>query len=82
MELLVSLMEIVGHNNKYLNYRAVDKLFLAAVLSFDGVYLPVLLLMQNKKNNLTVLFIGFVSLKNKNIKKCTFCNATNSLPTK
>ena len=34
-----------------------------------------------KKKKLTVLLIGFVSLKNKNIKKRTFYNAVNSLHT-
>ena len=32
---------------------AVDKLFWTAVLSFDGVYLPVLLLVQNCKKKKT-----------------------------
>ena len=49
---------------------AVNKFFWTAVLSFDAVYLPVLLLVQNKrKKTNTVLFICFVSLKNKNIKR-------------
>ena len=32
------------------------------------------------KKKKAVLFIGFVSLKNRHIKKHTFCNAANSLP--